>query len=654
MQWQFSVYSYIYFLTAAVTLMAAWVNWRRGDAHGVATPALPMILVSLWSIFGGVELAAVGIPHKLFWAHLASIMGDLFVCFLFLFVLRYYKRHHWLTPLRFKLFWVPVVLSALLMITNPWHNLYWVGFEHGPPGTNLLFYLHGPAYFLSLVYYAVLAVLAIYVLYCEATQSTGWDQLRTSLMATSMFIPLGTYLTYAAWPNQTIGINLIPIGFSLCGLLISGVIYEDMDRQIAHHTVRLKDAVLALHTEIDNRERLEKDLLEARDSLATHLAQQSNKLAGLYNLILMAGQSLKTAELLEQSLDRLRALLSCDAICMYQPHRDGPQLQAQQGMSVETTAALEHLPQKLAETSPDVLAIVNTAHHPIQARIISEAGYGALMCKWVLMSDRALGLLAVFWRSPHQFAVEDIALFSALADELGVILENARLREITAKAAILEERRRVARDLHDSVAQSLHSLVMSAETAQQISSAHPERLGSILSHLVVSARQAVKEMRLLMYELRPFVPDKTDLVTALEHRLTGVERRAGLKAELIVEDDAHWPKEWETELYPIALEALNNAIKHAQASHIEIRLQSKDKAFTMWISDNGRGFNPEEKVGRRGGMGLTTMSERAERLGGHIKVTSEPDQGTRVTFSAQTSTEAPESRVPIAPSQVKP
>jgi len=405
-----------------------------------------------------------------------------------------------------------------------------------------------------------------------------------------------------------------------------------MERQVAHHTTRLEDAVLALHMEIDNRERLQNELQETRDSLATHLAEQSNNLAGLYSLILMASQSLEAGELLEQALGKLQALLHCDAICMYHLEKDTVQLQAYRGVCTETGEGLRCLPADWADIGRDVMAVVDTAQRLTLTGTICRAGFGACMCKWVHLPDRMLGMLAAFWESPRQFAVEDIALFSALTDELGVILENSRLRKLSAQAAILEERRRLARDLHDSVAQSLHSLAMSAETARQISQTHPDRLDKILSHLVLSAKQAVKEMRLLMYELRLLTPDKTSLVVALQHRLDGVERRAGLNAHLVVETGAHWPRDWETELYPIALEALNNAIKYARASQVEVRLRGEGEDFELIVSDDGCGFDPAEKGSRHGGMGLATMAERAERLGGRIEMSSEPDKGTRLTF----------------------
>jgi signal transduction histidine kinase len=260
----------------------------------------------------------------------------------------------------------------------------------------------------------------------------------------------------------------------------------------------------------------------------------------------------------------------------------------------------------------------------------ARAGYGACMWKWVFVPDLQPALLGVFWHIPRNFAVEEIALFSALADILAVIDETARLRQASADRAIVQERRRLARDLHDSVTQSLHSLVLSAETAQQASVTKPEQLNRILGHLVNSGRQALREMRLLLFELRLVTPFDIGLVEALTRRLEAVEHRAGITAKISVSDGAIWPLRWEKQLYPVAMEALNNSLKHAHASLVEVRFQSAEGQFEMQIVDNGCGFDPQNNTSD--GMGLVTMRERAESIHARLEVFSQPNQGTRISL----------------------
>lgn len=412
---------------------------------------------------------------------------------------------------------------------------------------------------------------------------------------------------------------------------------EDLHQQALECTSDLEIAVRVLESEIKTRQQLENDLRQGHDLLSIRLADQSQKLTGLYNLILMAGQPLESGTLQEQALDKIRTILNCEAVCFYQGEQDFLHLETQQGLSEAVEANLRNLPLDWLVFGVDVRADINTAASPDLPEAIAQAGFGACLFKWVSPPDYPSGMLGVLWTAPRYFAVEDIALFGALTDGLGVILENSHLRTVVAENAIVTERRRLARDLHDSVAQSLHSLVLSAETAAHLQQTQPAQLEKVLGHLVESARQALKEMRLLVYELRLASPDEIGLVEALQHRLDTVERRAGVEAQLVVETDASWPKIWETELYPIAVESLNNALKYACASRVTVWLTGSFDHFKMEIADNGRGLDPSEKNGRGKGLGLCGMAERAQRLGGQIEVQSAPGQGTQVTFRREAS-----------------
>ncbi len=208
------------------------------------------------------------------------------------------------------------------------------------------------------------------------------------------------------------------------------------------------------------------------------------------------------------------------------------------------------------------------------------------------------------------------------------ITDRVLLAEAQTRAA-LEERQRLARDLHDSVTQSLYSLTLLAEAARRWAAAgHLEQVETHLGRLGETAQQSLKEMRLLVYELRPAALEKDGLLGALQRRLDAVERRAGVDGRLRVEGSGDIPPHLEEALYRIAQEALNNALKHAGANKVTIRLHTAVDHITLEVSDNGRGFAPEQ-VGS-GGLGLVSIQERADRLGGHLSLTSQPGSGTAV------------------------
>jgi signal transduction histidine kinase len=209
-------------------------------------------------------------------------------------------------------------------------------------------------------------------------------------------------------------------------------------------------------------------------------------------------------------------------------------------------------------------------------------------------------------------------------------VENARLYRQAEQLAVVKERERLARELHDSVTQSLYSLTLLSEAGRRLAitgdldrvEKHLDRLGDI-------SQQALKEMRLLVYELRPLVLRREGLVGALQQRLDAVEKRAGIEARLLTEGEMELATPVEEALYRIAQEALNNALKHAAATSVTVHISTEDDRVTLEIVDNGKGFNPQDS-GNMGGLGLVSMRERAEKLDGTVTVISAPEKGTSV------------------------
>jgi signal transduction histidine kinase len=196
--------------------------------------------------------------------------------------------------------------------------------------------------------------------------------------------------------------------------------------------------------------------------------------------------------------------------------------------------------------------------------------------------------------------------------------------------AVVEERNRLARDLHDSVTQALYGLTLSAEAARrQLAAGRVDSADGQLQDLGATAQYALQEMRLLIFELRPPVLEEEGLAAALQARLQAVEGRVGVATTLAVEGDEALPPAVEAEFERITQEALNNALKHAQARRIAVDLRQDDRNVTLEIADDGVGFDPDA-ARTHGGLGLRGMAERAARLGGRLVVESRPGEGTRV------------------------
>jgi signal transduction histidine kinase len=241
-----------------------------------------------------------------------------------------------------------------------------------------------------------------------------------------------------------------------------------------------------------------------------------------------------------------------------------------------------------------------------------------------------VGVLSVFGEAVQAFSAEDIALLTAIANHVGAVIESARLRHRAEEAAVMEERQRLAREMHDSVTQSLYSLNLFAEAAQDsICGGDLERTHHYLERLSATGQQALKEMRLLIYQLHPPALSEEGLAGALRQRLEAVEHRAGVQAQIVVDAPLVLPSRVESALYRIAQEALNNVLKHAHACRVVVRIGSQGEQVYLEVEDNGRGFDLDRVEGH-GGLGLMSIRERAEELGGEVRVSSAPGTGTAV------------------------
>jgi len=216
--------------------------------------------------------------------------------------------------------------------------------------------------------------------------------------------------------------------------------------------------------------------------------------------------------------------------------------------------------------------------------------------------------------------------------QIGAVVDITS-RIVLAEAQIqsaIDERQRLARDLHDSVTQTLYSLTLIAEATRRHAQnglmaqviAQTERLGEL-------SQQSLKEMRLLLFELRLPVLEREGLAKALQHRLDAVEKRAGVDAALIIENVDRLPALVEEGLFYLAHEALNNSLKHAAATKITVSLRATDGIVELQVLDNGKGFDVQAAC-ETGGMGLTNLKERAQKLKAQLEITSVLEKGTRI------------------------
>lgn len=248
------------------------------------------------------------------------------------------------------------------------------------------------------------------------------------------------------------------------------------------------------------------------------------------------------------------------------------------------------------------------------------------------------------WASEYRFLCADNRYANVLDRGYLIHDENGRparfigaMVDITAQIQVAEaaaraaqdERQRLARDLHEAVTQSLYSASLMAEAARRHSaSADLSTTANYINRLSELSRQALRQLRLLVYELRPALLEQEGLVGALRFRLEAVEQRAGIQARLVEQGDVVVPPGLQAELFWIAQEALNNALKHSTATTTIVTVGSAPDAVWLEVRDNGCGFEVDDL--HANGAGLTRLRERMARLGGQLQIESVPGGGAIV------------------------
>lgn len=248
---------------------------------------------------------------------------------------------------------------------------------------------------------------------------------------------------------------------------------------------------------------------------------------------------------------------------------------------------------------------------------------------------QVIGTLDVQSSHVNGFIEDDIRLLQSLGDQIAVAIENARLYERSQRLAVVEERQRLARELHDSLTQLLYSTTLFAEAARrEIGVGDMKLVEDYLDQLSDMSEQALRQMRLLVFELRPPALDREGLVGALQQRLRAVEERVGIETELVVDSEIELPSIVEEGLFRIVQEALNNALRHAEATSVTVRIRVDATNVLLEVADNGNGFD-SGATSERGGMGLVFMRERAESLGGQLDIRSAPGEGTTLMVGVE-------------------
>ncbi|MGD8794455.1 MAG: GAF domain-containing protein, partial [Anaerolineae bacterium] len=257
-------------------------------------------------------------------------------------------------------------------------------------------------------------------------------------------------------------------------------------------------------------------------------------------------------------------------------------------------------------------------------------GVRSHICVPLRTKEAVIGVMSAASDESNAFDDSDLVVLQSLADQAAIAVENIRLYEQAQQLAVIEERGRLARDLHDAVTQTLFSSSLIADALPDLWENNPEEGRQLLAELRQLSRGALAEMRTLLLELRPAALVETDLRHLLRQLGEATAGRTGLPVAVEAEEICPLPDDVHVALYRIAQEALNNTVKHARAGRVEICLRCLDgrTGIELSVRDDGRGFDPAEIAPDRLGLGI--LRERAQAIGAKLEITSQPGEGTRV------------------------
>lgn len=379
-------------------------------------------------------------------------------------------------------------------------------------------------------------------------------------------------------------------------------------------------------------------------TLEQRIAGRTRDLSALYAVSSVASEAHDLDSLLSESLTRTVSSLQSDAGAVYLIEEAGERqvsnhlrLAVHQAASSAALAQLQtqiekqHRADWVIENGEPMLIPGSQDGETPTTDLPSEQPFTLLIVP-MRTEGKVVGLMSLSRFANPLFNLEEVALLSAIADQVGVAVAGYRLRQMAHQAQVLAQRQKLAADLHDSVTQSLYGLVAFSEAGlAQIERADLPALKKTIERISGETRQALKEMRLFLHELRPLVLESEGLVGALHQRMAAVEGRSDVHARLLADETINLPFEIEETLFRISQEALNNILRHAHAANVTVFLGREKDLVLLEVIDDGCGFDAQAVSAGR--MGLENMRARAAAVGGEFRIHSVPGHGTRLKVS---------------------
>lgn len=401
--------------------------------------------------------------------------------------------------------------------------------------------------------------------------------------------------------------------------------------------------VMSSVTDLTRRKHVE-ELLEQRVEERTQEIEQRRRIAdSMRDILARLNANYSLHDMLEYIVAQTGELLSAKAGAVFLSDDDKVyyDVVVSRGLSAEYLARIKIplngesvLHQAIAQRYPAYVSDLRSSSlgsdqfATERRHYLLTNGYHALIAVPLEAGGEIYGGLMLYYREAKEFVADELDLAMTFGNQTALAIQSALLRTQIEKSAVTAERNRIARDLHDSVSQTLFSASMIADVLPRLWERNRDEGVRRMDELRQLTRGALAEMRTLLLELRPATLVEVELDELLKQLTEATTGRARIPIALEISGDCDFPVDVRIAFYRIAQEALNNVAKHADADQASVQLHCKPDCATLTIADDGIGFSIEETAGNH--LGIVIMRERADSIGADLKISTNKNSGTTV------------------------
>jgi PAS domain S-box-containing protein len=482
-------------------------------------------------------------------------------------------------------------------------------------------------------------------------QVLSGNEAGRTLWAGARYVGMEGYGQYKAWwpdsgkpvrPEEWAAARTITLGETVLDEVVDIETFDGRRRTMLNSSIPIRDAdgsvtgAIVVNQDITER-------VQAYQLLEQRVEERTRELSAVLEVSRNVAAMLELAPLLRAILTQLKTVVDYTgaAIAILQDEStlrvldyDGPIPRAQmlRTIPLERVSFYREVAQRREPFIVDDLSADTALTREVRKEWGEQMHAVSEVRSWLgvplIAKGRFIGVLRMDHAEPGHFTQEDARIALAFADQAAVAIENARLYEQAQGVAALEERQRLARDLHDSVSQALYGMTLGARTARALAQQDATRAIEALDYVLSLAEAAFTEMRAVIFDLRPDSVEQEGLVCALRWQADLLRLRHQLEVETEFPEEPDLRLAVKEALYRIAREAVNNVVKHAGARRVTMRLDHRPDATSLEIADDGAGFASSDAF--PGHLGLRSMRERATAVGATLEIESSPGAGTRI------------------------